>query len=949
MNSELFSLALQGSRRKIRSSRLIFAVLAISFAFFIITLSVDSSISESSGENALNTYGEWYGAILEGLPEDEQYLSEQAWADRIGTSVNYGEANGFGFGVIDDTFKDIGRLDLKEGRMPRALDEIAVEANVLAELGYRIGTDQEIVINVSVYAEDPLGVNQPSNITFEHIFKVVGVLKSYSKIWPVSLQNLKRPLNGIVMTTATAEAIMSTASLKAKSTPLTDAEGNEYFAEPQQPQTSYFFTAKGDGLDGIIHELSLHFSKTRHTAPLTTQYVINSAPHTEITRQESYSTAYTAVILIITVVSVICIYVVRMQAEARQLAIFRGIGITKRQLGVMLFYETVILAVPAAIVGAALGIFITWLSLRLLIFTDVTAIRINVPMKRLAVASAMWLFGVFIARVCAFAATLRSSLIGKFAFDRKKSKQSRRLRAVMIAALSVILCGSAVYTVGDTAVYLENRNINSHNTDLLITRRDMSYNPKEKDFSGVGGVSQKFIDALKSVPGVESSFGSENFRVGLTFDGIDDDRIIKIQDPNPNEAVYYGNNTSVNQVNPPFDGHFVDMIVTDGDVIDLESTGVDMEKFKSGEEVVLGFRVYGDGKIHVGYTQFTDPEVVTIDEEETVSDFISSGGNYTIQFVEPSDNVVYTSEIFDTDEIAVDVGDEIGVTFYPRRPIDYDDYFMPYAEFSDPIEVKTKVGGIMITDDSLSDLFAGSILPKESYTVICSKEFIQKNLLDNLDEDEYFDTNHLGFNSYWLPNREFEYLRSFVILDKTNDPYAVEKSISEVLAGSKLKMTDTGEYWRNRYIDYNRRMVFSLTSGSAVAMIAAIILSAILIMEAESLKKNSAVLQALGMSRRQVLLKNAGVSVLRGVLATAAGWAAYLGLSFAIIPKTAEGSSGEKIFVALDLFKSYFGGKGILIAIGITAGCILIISALTYAARRRLLKGNLMQKLRDER
>ena len=60
MFRNILPLAFQGTRRKKRSSILIFSVLLISFSSAIVALSLVGSISKTNAEFRLNTYGEWY-------------------------------------------------------------------------------------------------------------------------------------------------------------------------------------------------------------------------------------------------------------------------------------------------------------------------------------------------------------------------------------------------------------------------------------------------------------------------------------------------------------------------------------------------------------------------------------------------------------------------------------------------------------------------------------------------------------------------------------------------------------------------------------------------------------------------------------------------------------------------------------------------------------------------
>ena len=80
MLENILSLAFQGTRRKKRSSILIFAVLLVSFSFAIVALCLVGSISKTNAEFRLNTYGEWYCGIPSGMEEDAQWLESQQFS-----------------------------------------------------------------------------------------------------------------------------------------------------------------------------------------------------------------------------------------------------------------------------------------------------------------------------------------------------------------------------------------------------------------------------------------------------------------------------------------------------------------------------------------------------------------------------------------------------------------------------------------------------------------------------------------------------------------------------------------------------------------------------------------------------------------------------------------------------------------------------------------------------
>lgn len=186
MNGELFRLAVQGLRRKKRSSLLLFLVLCFSFAFAIITLSVNGSTAATNAAFRLDSFGAWDGAILNGTAEEEDFLRNEDWLEELAVvpQVGYlvqeepGNADGTftGIGVWTEEFCAMGRLELQEGRPPEAEDEIVVEPSILSARGYDYELGQEITLPVVFYAGDEL-------VQVWRSYTLCGVLRSYTEVW----------------------------------------------------------------------------------------------------------------------------------------------------------------------------------------------------------------------------------------------------------------------------------------------------------------------------------------------------------------------------------------------------------------------------------------------------------------------------------------------------------------------------------------------------------------------------------------------------------------------------------------------------------------------------------------------------------------------------------------------------------------------------------------------
>lgn len=108
MDKELFSLAVQGVRRKRRSSGLVVLVLLVSFGFALMSLSVLGSIQATNASYRQNLYGSWYYALPNGQPQDAEFLSRWAGAKRWGQMQCYGTTRGgVSIGTIDEGLREL--------------------------------------------------------------------------------------------------------------------------------------------------------------------------------------------------------------------------------------------------------------------------------------------------------------------------------------------------------------------------------------------------------------------------------------------------------------------------------------------------------------------------------------------------------------------------------------------------------------------------------------------------------------------------------------------------------------------------------------------------------------------------------------------------------------------------------------------------------------------------
>lgn len=499
------SLALQGLYRKKRSSRLVFSVLLISFSFVIVSLSLVGSISKTNAEFRLNNYGEWYFAIPSGQNQDGKWLQRQAWAEAVGTSKNYGrieiksgdaKSGGIGFGTLDSKLIDIGRIRLDDGRWPESENEIAIEARTLGLLGYDYTLGQEIVLQIDI----PAGDDQ--EVSAEKAFTVCGIIHEYTNLWMLDHNNSMESLVSAMVTPEAADQWMT----EVKSIIPSDSGID---TDAIQPVPQFFISVAPENREQALEDLEGYLGNSQQ-ARMDMLPCENHVAYPEAVNAPP-DTFYIGVIAAVTTLAVLCAYIMQLPAEAKSYATLRSIGITKIQLAWLLLTESVLLCVPAVILGIPLGIGLTGLTLRFLMYSGSVPIQVEIPCKALVLVMLLWLSMVLLSRLLVFFVTVRTPLVGRFQLRAAKARRVKRFRSVLIMLLLVAFSSVSVFTVIESLLPMHN---------LQWWKSCPAY-----VLWADGPVSQENVTLVEKVPGVTGADGFAEAEAELSFDGIEEQHI----------------------------------------------------------------------------------------------------------------------------------------------------------------------------------------------------------------------------------------------------------------------------------------------------------------------------------------------------------------------------------------------------------------------------------------
>lgn len=498
MFRNILALAFQGMYRKKRSSILIFSVLLISFSSAIVALSLVGSISKTNAEFRLNTYGEWYCGIPSGMKEDEAWLNNQQWAEKVGVSGNYGtvftESEQIAFGTLDDALIDIGRIKLDSGNFPTSDNEIAMEADALGALGCDYELGQEITLLIHVPCEDQL-------IPVEQSYILCGIIHEYSNLWVLNRNTDNRLLVSAVVTEAAAENVLETVKEC-----ITGPENRELVTSIPQ----YFLTVKEADRETACNSINGWLSSTRTGDFGDIRVCENTAAYPDAISQE-YDDYYVYIIAAVTMIAVLCVYIMQISSEIQSFAVLRSIGITKPQMALLLLMETLILMLPAILLGIPCGAGLTRLALRLMLYSGSVTIQVAIPYDTLLAVIGLWVAAVLISRLIMFIVTVHTPLTGRMQMQSGKSRRVKRLRSTLIVLLLSAFGAVTIYTA-----------MESIRPNYL--REYWSLCPAYTIWEDAT-VSVTKTNLIKQVPGVARVDGFGEMEIGLSFDGMEEQTV----------------------------------------------------------------------------------------------------------------------------------------------------------------------------------------------------------------------------------------------------------------------------------------------------------------------------------------------------------------------------------------------------------------------------------------
>lgn len=577
MKKELFHLAVKSIKRRRKSSILMFCILALSISFAVIALSVNESMNKSNEEYRYDTYGTWEGALLGGKKDDLEILKKEKTIAAVGTAVCFGTVGeDAGYGAIENELKKMGRLRLLEGDFPQEKNEIALEADVLSELKHNYEIGQKINLEISFPAVSQDGIE--TTVVVSREYTLCGVLKEYTDLWCVDNEILP----GAVVTDEEAFQVIETAK----------AENTD--AVIKEPKYHYFFQSHKDR-EKMLETVRQLISSDMEAKENRGKIAVNTYAH-EMATQGAFDSFYVVMIFITTLLAVLCIYMVQMQKQIRQTALLRSIGITKRQLRMMLFFETLCLTTPAMLAGILIGSAGTWLAIKGLIRVSTQKVYVTIPFAALVGIFLLWVLGIFVIRTIILWMALRQPLTGKMKYSGKRIRMYRKWKYSLCIFIAVVGC--LVLFAGVLCSY-----------ELLSEKREAEKIPAYRFMTGMEEetkIEENILEKMLNIPGINHirAWGfetadmkfQESGNCPLVKDLKENYPIVKDRSRENSDGlgvVLYG----IREENWE-------------EYIDFEKLGVNRENFRKGLEVILLFPVNAYDEIVVEDRTYTNTGIL---------------------------------------------------------------------------------------------------------------------------------------------------------------------------------------------------------------------------------------------------------------------------------------------------------------------------------------------------
>ncbi len=185
------SLSFRRMKRQKKYSLLILSIAILACMLLQVTFQLSYGLQNTFVEYRKEIYGEWDRILLSVDEQSEMIINDNPFLAKKGTVEIYGVLAGdyidnkqSNIGTMDDTAWKLGRLKMREGRLPESETEIALEYSMAASLGYEDMLGETITLDILSTTE--FSHDQSSK---EYQYTLCGFIKDYQLNWEVSTRH----------------------------------------------------------------------------------------------------------------------------------------------------------------------------------------------------------------------------------------------------------------------------------------------------------------------------------------------------------------------------------------------------------------------------------------------------------------------------------------------------------------------------------------------------------------------------------------------------------------------------------------------------------------------------------------------------------------------------------------------------------------------------------------
>lgn len=342
----------QGMLGRKRQTKRMQCVLTLVFFLITVAILILQTVEKTKEMEQLHTFGSWKLAEY-GTKEDPSVASfldiayeKEGQEIVVGAVLNAEQTTVCGIGTMDQELREMGNIQLLDGKWPTKEDEVAIEASVLGKLNYSYDLGQIITLSVVEQVKStgiPLedievqqqgkrlicvninnGEEENAYQVKEESFVLTGVIKDYSTDWDNGGYWL---LNGIIV--CEKSSLLS-----------------------QKIETQHFYTTKTS-----IEEIQKILTEKRYENDTEQQpsLVCNQAAYESDNAQKITNVMFLIVIFVISIYIVFQQFMVQMQKRSHYFTVLQNLGATREQLFYMIKQERqklLLLALPIGVILA---------------------------------------------------------------------------------------------------------------------------------------------------------------------------------------------------------------------------------------------------------------------------------------------------------------------------------------------------------------------------------------------------------------------------------------------------------------------------------------------------------------------------------------------------------------------------------------------------------------------